>query len=430
MAVSFTAAIVLAGIFYSTLYSFSNLTKNDSEIVITYADNISSAHKYLIEKFNKINKGKIRIEPIDLPFSKFSTNERKELIARSLRSKSKKLDIFAVDLIWTARFAKWAEPLDKYVTPNDTTDILSQPLESCKFNNHLFALPIYLDIGTIFYRKDLIKQIPNYKAFEKKLLNGISWDEFIDCRKYFNLDKNQYYIFPADNYEGLVCSYMEILYNFLNNFNITDRFDIKSEANRKTFKFIYDLFNTKFLTPLDVTEFNENECYEYFAKNNAVFLRGWPSSERDFISMFNVDNLDSLIGKAPIPHLKGKKSVSVLGGWNLMISKYSEHKSEAFQFIKFIIDEESQKKMYEIGAYLPTLNSIYRDNDFIKKYPGLITDKSLLNEGIHRPLIEDYTKLSDVISYYVNKVIKKDITIDEALEKADETIKTGRIIIR
>lgn len=167
MAVSFTAAIVLAGIFYSTLYSFSNLTKNDSEIVITYADNISSAHKYLIEKFNKINKGKIRIEPIDLPFSKFSTNERKELIARSLRSKSKKLDIFAVDLIWTARFAKWAEPLDKYVTPNDTTDILSQPLESCKFNNHLFALPIYLDIGTIFYRKDLIKQIPNYKAFEK-----------------------------------------------------------------------------------------------------------------------------------------------------------------------------------------------------------------------------------------------------------------------
>lgn len=223
---------------------------------------------------------------------------------------------------------------------------------------------------------------------------------------------------------------MEILYNFSNNFNITDRFDIKSEANRKTFKFIYDLFNTKFLTPLDVTEFNENECYEYFAKNNAVFLRGWPSSERDFISMFNVDNLDSLIGKAPIPHLKGKKSVSVLGGWNLMISKYSEHKSEAFQFIKFIIDEESQKKMYEIGAYLPTLNSIYRDNDFIKKYPGLITDKSLLNEGIHRPLIEDYTKLSDVISYYVNKVIKKDITIDEALEKADETIKTGRIIIR
>ena len=291
-------------------------------------------------------------------------------------------------------------------------------------------MPIYLDIGTIFYRKDLIKQIPNYKAFEKKLLNGISWDEFIDCRKYFNLDKNQYYIFPADNYEGLVCSYMEILYNFSNNFNITDRFDIKSEANRKTFKFIYDLFNTKFLTPLDVTEFNENECYEYFAKNNAVFLRGWPSSERDFISMFNVDNLDSLIGKAPIPHLKGKKSVSVLGGWNLMISKYSEHKSEAFQFIKFIIDEESQKKMYEIGAYLPTLNSIYRDNDFIKKYPGLITDKSLLNEGIHRPLIEDYTKLSDVISYYVNKVIKKDITIDEALEKADETIKTGRIIIR
>jgi multiple sugar transport system substrate-binding protein len=32
------------------------------------------------------------------PFQKFSTNERKELLTRSLRSKSDRIDIFSVDL--------------------------------------------------------------------------------------------------------------------------------------------------------------------------------------------------------------------------------------------------------------------------------------------------------------------------------------------
>lgn len=430
MAVSFAAIFVLTGIFYSSFYSISKLENDESEIVITYADNISPAHKYLIAMFNKMNKGKIRIEPIDLPFSKFSTNERKELITRSLRSKSKKMDIFAVDLIWTARFAKWAEPLDKYVTSKETSLILKQPLESCKFNNQLYALPIYLDIGTLFYRKDLIKQIPNYKDFENKLLSGISWNEFIDSRKYFNLDKNQFYIFPADNYEGLVCSYMEILYNFSNDFKTSDMLNIKSDANKKTFNFIHSMFHSKFLTPIDVAEFNENDCYEYFAKNNAVFVRGWASSERDFFPLFNSQNIDTLIGKAPIPQLNDKKSISVLGGWNLMISKYSEHKNEAFQFIKFVIDIESQKKMYEIGNYLPIISSLYSNKTFLEENPDIETYKLFLTSGIHRPLIENYTKLSDVISYYLNKVIKDEIKIDDAIEKTEETIKTGRIIIR
>ncbi|MBK7107263.1 MAG: extracellular solute-binding protein [Ignavibacteriae bacterium] len=424
---------VILGIFYVLISTFSNSTNinnSSNEITITYADNISPAHLHIIEKFNKLNKGKIKIEPLNLPFSKFSTNERKELLARSLRSKSKKLDIFAVDLIWSARFAKWSEPLDKYISPNDTAKLLKQALESCRLKNHLVALPIYIDVGIMYYRKDLLKQIPNSLEIEEKIKNGISWDEFIGLRKYFNLDQNQFYIFQADNYEGLVCSYMEILYNYSSHTSVNEKFRIKSAENKNSFKLLYDFFYTYNLSPLALSEFNENDSYDYFIKNNAIFLRGWPSSERDFKDLANWKNVDSIIGKAPLPHLKGKKSLSVLGGWNIMISKYSEHKKEAFQFIKFILDENSQKEMYKIGSYLPVLSSLYSDKAFLKKYPGLEKDKKLLANGVHRPFLEDYTKLSDVISYYVNKVIKKDFTIEEALEKADETIKTGRIIIR
>ena len=106
-------AILLFILSYS-LFPFNSSPSVESQLVIIkYADNISPAHQTVVNNFNKEYEGRIKVETINLPFTKFSTNERKELLTRSLRSKSDKLDLFAIDLIWSARFAKWAESLDK-----------------------------------------------------------------------------------------------------------------------------------------------------------------------------------------------------------------------------------------------------------------------------------------------------------------------------
>ncbi len=91
------------------LFSLNRDRLDQREAVkIYFADNMSKAHLTLIDRFNRLHKDEIEIVPIDLPFSKFTTNERKELIARSLRDKDSRIDIFAVDKIWVPRFAKWA----------------------------------------------------------------------------------------------------------------------------------------------------------------------------------------------------------------------------------------------------------------------------------------------------------------------------------
>ncbi|MCK5075711.1 MAG: hypothetical protein KAR38_05015, partial [Calditrichia bacterium] len=96
----FVAAII---IFY--LNKYLNLGDNKEQIAtkVYFVDNISDAHVVLIDKFNREYEGEIEIVPVNLPFAKFSTNERKELLARSLRSKNDGIDIFAVDLIWVPR---------------------------------------------------------------------------------------------------------------------------------------------------------------------------------------------------------------------------------------------------------------------------------------------------------------------------------------
>ena len=102
---------------------------------IYYVDNISNSHQKLVDNFNQNNKGEIEVVPIDIPFYKFSTNERKELLIRALRGKSERLDIFAADIIWVSRFAKWTENLDNYFSQEEKSRLTERALATGEVNN-------------------------------------------------------------------------------------------------------------------------------------------------------------------------------------------------------------------------------------------------------------------------------------------------------
>jgi len=113
-----------------------------------------------------------------------------------------------------------------------------------------------------------------------------------------------------------------------------------------------------------------------------------------------------------------------------MISKFSEHKTEALEFIKFILNEESQKIFYEKGAFLPVITAIYSDKEFIAKHPDLIANEKLLDAGIHRPFLANYTKISDIISFYANKVMKNQMSVESALRETNIALISGELILR
>ncbi len=426
--------IVIAILFFVLIYFLFPIKienqEESKEVVIKYADNITSAHQIIIDKFNEEYKGKIRVQSINLPFSKFSTNERKELLTRSLRSKSDKLDVFAIDLIWSARFAKWAEPLDKYIPEEEIIKLLPKALESCVVNNNIIAMPIYLDIGVLYYRRDYIQALPNGKKIEEKLKNSITWEDFFELSKSFDSEQNPFYIFPADNYEGLVCSFFEILLNHNEHFFKITPYNWNTEEVKNTFIHLSNIINKYKITPQIVTDYRENSCYDFFIYNHGVFLRGWASFPKESQALLESIQKAKLIEQVALPHLKGAKSASTIGGWNMMLSKYSENKEEAAEFIKFIIKENSQKIFYENGALLPVISSIYEDEEFASLHPSLKKNKKFLDNGVHRPILDNYTKISDVISFYANKIMKNQIDVDSAVTKTNQALISGELILR
>ena len=419
-----SVVIIIIGFISVLIISFwNNNTSTEKVKKIYFVDNISRPQRHVIEKFNEINKGKIKVEAINLPFEKFSTNERKELLARYLRSKNDKIDIFSADQIWGQRFARWAEPLDKYFSAADKKQILNYALKSCLYKNKMVAVPSFMDVSLMYYRKDILDKLPNHEEIERELQGSITWSNFIKLGREFESRTNKpFYIFQADNYEGLMCSFMELLEEQNKTLYENDTLQLTSPESIRALTLLVDLVNKYRISPSKVTGFKEDNSYRYFILHNGLFVRAWANFPRDYTSIYGKEPKINNLVKVPVPHLDGFQQVSLTGGWNLMISKYSQRKAEAIKFIKFLMSEEAQKIMYEEGGYLPTNNKIYSDSIYLSKHPDLKFFKNYMKYGIHRPYLVDYTRISDIVTHYIRMAIKKEISVKKALQEATKTI--------
>ena len=206
--IGISSIIILIFIIIGNLISPST-TEVDGIKKIYYVDHISDSHKKIIGLFNSKYKGEIEVVPINLPFEKFSTNERKELLSRYLRSKSDRIDIFSVDQIWVPKFAKWGVSFDDLLNKSQKDDILGFASETCYYKNRLIAAPLYIDIAVLFYRDDLLQKIPEYQKWKGKIDKSISWEDLLEFHNKYG--KDDFFIFQADNYEGLICIFTEMI---------------------------------------------------------------------------------------------------------------------------------------------------------------------------------------------------------------------------
>jgi len=406
----------------------ASLSVRDTKVY--FADRISPAHRIIIDRFNARHRGRIEVIPVDLPFDKFSTNERKELLARSLRSRSEKLDVFSVDLIWVKRFARWSEPLDPYFPPQARGGILPVALTSCYSETSLVAMPLLIDIGLMYYRADLVARLPDAAAVEERLRASMSWTEFLDLRRRLGYVGKPYYIFQADAYEGLVCNYLELVAGEDRNALSLGGIDLHSPAARSALQILVDLVHRQKASPLSVVEFDEPRSYRYMLDSDAVFVRGWPNFIENFRTIYPDTARLGRLRKAALPHIDGREPTSVFGGWNLMLSKFSTRKAESLEFIRYLGTREAQQILYEVEGFLPVASDLYADSAYIAVHPDLRYYRSLLERGFHRPSLVDYTRISDVLSHYVRLAILGECTVPQALDQASRMISEKKVWIK
>jgi ABC-type glycerol-3-phosphate transport system substrate-binding protein len=392
---------------------------------IYFADRITEAHRILIDQYNAAHAGKVKVIAIDFPNYDFSTDARKEILARSLRGEDDGIDLLAVDVIWVNRFAKWCEPLTKYFSESERKNFTPATIRTCFHDGQLVAVPLDMVQGVMYYRDDLLKKFPEYKSIIKLLQNNITWEDFLKLKSRLSY-RGPFYVFPASDFEGLVCSYIELLLSLKPDYFTANGFRFNTPEAKRSLQLLVDLVHKYHASPPMVSDFTEAQSFEYFIRNNGLFVRGWTTYPKDFeANPFNKEK-QSHLKMCVLPHFAGGQPTSAFGGWNLMIPKACTKKAAVMDFVKFLLSNSSQEVFYSKSGYYPVTNSFYNDSTYLKKYPEIKSIKDLMNYGVSRPDQEEYTMYSKIMSRYFYLAIKGDITVDEAINKVDTAIAVGR----
>lgn len=412
---------------YLIIYSLI-LKHRDPEVTdIYFADRITPAHRILIDRFNQAHAGRIRVIPIDFPNKDFSTNERKEILARSLRGEGDGIDLLAVDVIWAQRFAKWCEPLGKYFRKEELSRILPEALYSCYTDSQLVAVPLYLVTGVMYYREDLLTRLPGGIQAIEQVRKSITWTDFVKLKSTLHY-QGPFYVFPAADYEGLVCTYIELLLSLEPDYFSKMGFRFATPQGREALQLMVDLIQKYKATPEDATRFTEVPSYEYFIKNDGLFIHGWNSFDKDFKDApYNVEK-ESHLKMVPVPHFASGRPASLFGGWNLMVTKFSKKKDAVMEFVKFLLRDDSQEVFYTDGAFYPIVTSFYENPEQLQRHPEITSIRELLRTGVHRPMQKDYTKYSKIMSHYFVLAMRNEATVDGALRSVDQAIQSERLL--
>jgi len=411
--------LVLISALFTIILNLFPLIRNSSELNsakrIYFAENITPAHAQLIDEFNEINKGKIEVIAIDLPYKIFTTNKRKELITKNLRNSSSRIDIYAIDVVWGERFIKWAEPLNSYFSTKEIDSIFDEAKNYCYFDSTLYSIPFFVDIGVLYYRDDLLKEMDNYENLIKKISSGISWEELVNIKT----PKSKYkYLFQADNYEGLMCNFLEIAgRNSFYNSNFED-LKFRKDTLSERLNFIRDLIYRQKFIPEEVIGFDENKTFSFALENDVPFFRGWPTGKRNIILNKKLIPKLKHLKFAPLPKFAGESPVSTIGGWNLIVSKNSKYKDESIAFIKFLLSKSSQKYIWENNGYLPVLKSFFTNSLYLNKYPELKLFKSLIESGVYRIKHPQYTRISDILTKNLNLYFNRELSTDDFINNS------------
>jgi len=404
-----------------TLTSCKKQVKNEISVAIGGAPSELNFWKSVIYDFEKENGCSIKFLR-----QTANTDQNRQQLAIALRAKKNNPDVFLMDIAWIVQFAasQWLEPLDQYF--NDDKISKSAFFEkiislSDTYKKQLIALPVYVDAGMLYYRKDLLRKY-GFTSPPQTWKELVSQSIKIQTKERKHNPNFYGFVWQGMQYEGLVCNFLEfagsnnggiIKKNFLLKINVPE--------NITALQLMSDLIHKHKISPPNTyTEMKEDSVRLFFENGNALFQRNWPYAWA--LHQKDSSAVKEKIGIAPLPHFPSGESVAALGGWHIGMSRFSDNKKLAWKFIKYVVSYNTQKKFTLKLGWNPGRKDVYEDREVLSKNPHFSKLTQIFQNAIARPNVPYYTQVSNCIQKYLNAAISGKMSVEESLKKADNDL--------
>jgi multiple sugar transport system substrate-binding protein len=354
------------------------------------------------------------------------TDQRRQSLVIPLKAKKSDPDVFLMDVAWVGQFAAsgWLLPLKPYVERDqfDTSALFRPVVEQVDiYGGELQALPVYVDCGLLYFRKDLLEK---YGCSVPE-----TWDELLQCSEKIQSKEResnpQFYgfVWQGAQYEGLVCCFLEFITSnggkiLSENGNAV----LTSEQNVRALQFMMDLIHKQKISPPNTfTEMKEEEVRMFFQNGNAAFERNWPYAWK--LHESDDSPVKGKVGIAVLPEFEGGRHAATLGGWHIGISKFSDSEDEAWRLVQFILSYETQKNLILNLGWNPGRKDVYDDREVGEKMPQMEIVKRALEYAVARPILPSYTQVSEALQRSVNAALSGRMEAAAALAQAEKEVK-------
>jgi multiple sugar transport system substrate-binding protein len=347
-----------------------------------------------------------------------STDQRKQGLVISLEADQPDPDVFLMDIVWLEQFIRsgWLQPLDPFFGPDGFSiyPFFRGVVEAVdRFAGHYYALPVFIDIGVLYYRKDLLKKY-GFSGPPRIWRDLLQQALAIQAGERSNQPGFNGFLWQGAQYEGLVCAFLEFTASNGGGIMQDGRIRLNRGANAVALEFMRDLIQKYSISPLNTyTDMREEEVRRAFQRGDALFERNW-------LYAWNLHQSDGSavkgkIGMTALPQFEEGQSVAALGGWHIGISRHSDMPGKAWELVRFILSQASQKKLVLNLGWYPGRSDIYTDPEVLKKMPYAGLLQEIFSRVVTRPNIPYYDQVSDVIQRTVNGCLAGKQAPDAAL---------------
>lgn len=299
-----------------------------------------------------------------------SATDRLTYYTQTLNAQASDFDIFQVDVIWPGILAVHAEDLtdiaDELAENGD--NFFERILTNNRIDDVQVSLPLFTDAGMLYTRTDLLDKYgldaPTTWADLEAAAAAIAEGEQGEGNANF-----VGYTFQGAAYEGLTCNALEWVFSNGGGTFIEPDGTVTANSDQAKAAIQQAMGWVGGISPSAVTSYMEEDSRAVWQGGNSAFHRNWPyvysisqGEDSDLRDQFSV-------GLLPQGEGEGADNAATLGGWNMMVSKYSENIDAAKIFAKYMCSFEVQKSRAIERSLNPTILEVYQDEDVLAANP-------------------------------------------------------------
>jgi multiple sugar transport system substrate-binding protein len=372
----------------------------------------------LVDQWNALhpaNKATI----VELP--EIADAAHSEMVARA-QSGRDDVDIYNLDVTWIAEFADagYIRPLDE--SGLDTDGFLTNPLDTCRYNGRLWALPFNTDAGLLYYRKDLVAHPPGSWAQLRRDVEDVLAGT-ADQAGAGAATVPAGYAGQLADYEGLTVNALEAMQSAAGGNKVVDDGEVTvdlADMQEGVNRLRPTPGEPQIVLPQSLEQ-HEEQTTQAFRDGKVLFMRNWPVAYRSLAG--------TAAGEPSAPHVPFDVTPlpgpSVLGGQNLAVARSSVKPAAAQALIEFLTSDRSEQILFQRGGLAATREVVYLDAEIRQRYPYAGVLLQAVQRAHPRPVTPCYSRFSEVFRAAVNKALRDGEPLPSDFKETLESVLDG-----